>query len=72
MQNAKAVELQQLETFQQKYEGDALQKAMRHALNKNAISAIANVETAYPKNKFHFSIDIPTMKVANQQASGRC
>lgn len=44
----------------------------RHALTNNSISSITKVneQTEFTRNKF--SIDLKTLKVTNQKASGRC
>ena len=44
----------------------------RHALTNNSISSIAKVneQTEFTRNRF--SIDLKTLKVTNQKASGRC
>lgn len=69
---SKDIKLEQIETYTSKYENDVFAKAMRHALNKNSITTIANVQEASSKTQCQFSIDIKTMSAVSQEASGRC
>ena len=54
------------------YIGNDIYTIARHALSNNIISSIARVkeQTEFTRNRF--SIDIKTLKVTNQKASGRC
>ena len=45
---------------------------MRHALSENSLSSISRTKDEIQDVNFDFDIDIKTMKVANQRASGRC
>ena len=62
--------------FLNNVEGDYLNSDIhtiaRHALTNNSISSIAKVneQTEFTRNRF--SIDLKTLKVTNQKASGRC
>ena len=69
---SKDIKLEQIEAYTSKYENDVFAKAMRHALNKNSITTIANVQEASSKTQCQFSIDIKTMSAVSQEASGRC
>ncbi len=68
----KAVSLQTIEIMDQSYQKDTHQKAMRRALSKNAVDTIAFVSESEQSTQFRFSIDIETLPVTNQKASGRC
>lgn len=68
----KAVSYQTIQAMNQNYEKDLHQKAMRRALAKNPIDSIAYVTESEQKTQFKFSIDIETLPVTNQKASGRC
>lgn len=54
------------------YEKDDLQKVMRHALFENGINAVTGIQEQQQNVKNDFSINIDTMPVTNQMASGRC
>ena len=45
---------------------------MSNVLTENDISTVASVHKAKAADQFHFSLDIKTLPVANQMASGRC
>lgn len=68
----KAVSLQAIDIMDQSYQKDTHQKAMRRALSKNAVDTIAFVSESEQSTQFRFSIDIETLPVTNQKASGRC
>ncbi len=68
----KAVSYQTIQHMSKKYQQDVFQKAMRRALAKNAIDTIAYVSETEANTQFRFSIDIDTLPVTNQKASGRC
>ena len=68
----KAVSYQTIQEMAVKYQQDVHQKAMRRALAKNAIDTIAYVTETEANTQFRFSIDIETLPVTNQKASGRC
>ena len=50
---SKDIKLEQIEAYTSKYENDVFAKAMRHALNKNSITTIANVQEASSKTIFY-------------------
>lgn len=68
----KGVQEKFLEEARAAYEKDTLQKAMRHALFENGINAVTGIQEQQQNVKNDFSINIETMPVANQMASGRC
>ena len=58
--------------YEKAYRENSLRKAMRNAVSKHGINDIVyNIDEASKMN-FKFSLDIPTMPVTNQKASGRC
>ena len=61
-----------LEEVEKEYLKDPVSTVARHALNKNKISSIVRVseQTEFTRNRFN--IDIKTLPVTNQKASGRC
>ncbi len=58
--------------FRKKYEQNEVFKVLRLALVKNPLSDISSVIEAEKATTFKFSIDLPTLSVNNQRASGRC
>lgn len=72
LQGAKAITAENLEQFQKVYNQNPVLKAMTNVLTENNIAEIAYVHGARSAEQFHFSLEIPTLPVANQKASGRC
>lgn len=70
--NKAAVAAEQLEAYRQAYEGSLHLRAMSNALARNSIPAVTFVQASAAKNLPKFSLDIPTLPVANQKKSGRC
>ncbi len=68
----KAVSLKTIENMHESYQQNTHQKAIRRALAKNPMDSIAYVTEAEQNTQFRFSIDIETLPVTNQKASGRC
>lgn len=60
------------ENVEKEYELNSIYSIARHALCKNRISDLVKVneQTEYTRNRF--SIDLKTLPVTNQKASGRC
>lgn len=58
--------------IEREYLNNDLYTIVRHALTNNSISSIAKVneQTEFTRNRF--SIELKTLKVTNQKASGRC
>lgn len=54
------------------YMKDEKNTIIRHALNKNSIYQIVNSSDDIKEIDFNFDINIKTMPVTNQKASGRC
>ena len=69
---ATSISQQQLADWSADYNGCAQRRLATMALSKSDLSAVAYV----PQNGFamkqKFSVEIPTLEVTNQQASGRC
>ncbi len=68
----KPIELNELETLRKDYLSDTKARVVRNALTNNDITTISNVFESTIDNPNLFSIDIETLPVTNQQASGRC
>ncbi|MBR4618586.1 MAG: C1 family peptidase [Bacilli bacterium] len=68
----KEITKEQLQKIKEEYKNNKIYTLSRCALNKNKISDLVRVgeQSEYVGN--NFSIDIETMKVANQKNSGRC
>ena len=54
------------------YEADPRHKVLRHALSKTAASVVVRSQDEIKDIDNNFDINIKTMPVANQKASGRC
>ena len=67
----KAIDLKELEVLRNNYLKDSKAQVVRNALTNNDISTISSVFDAACNNPNLFSIDIETLPVTNQQASGR-
>lgn len=68
----KPIEIKEIEKLEREYDKNKVQKVLRRALNRNSLVNIANNMESTQKSTMKFSIDIPTMAVTNQKASGRC
>lgn len=68
----KSIELNELENLRKEYLENTKARVVRNALTNNDVSAISCVFEATMDNPNLFSIDIETLPVTNQQASGRC
>lgn len=72
LKNAREIKIETLEKLNESYKNDRLTKAMQNACSKTSINTISYVNKAKVGNYDQFSINIKTMKVTNQKASGRC
>jgi len=63
---------EKIDQWQQAYEHNHLQKVMRHAVFNNPLDMCVYVQENMIKNQNHFSVEIATLKVADQLTSGRC
>ena len=68
----KSIELKQLKQDLAEYEKSEKHTVLRHSLVNNALSSIAINQDKVEDYDFNFSINIKTMPVTNQKASGRC
>ncbi|MBQ9938569.1 MAG: C1 family peptidase [Oscillospiraceae bacterium] len=72
MKNAVPVTFSDLETFENAYHSKRYYAAMTHSVSKTSVADAAFCpENAYRMRRVYF-IDIPTLPVTNQKASGRC
>lgn len=72
MEKATPITPENLAAFQKSYDGNAQLQAMTNVLFKTDIANAAFNNRAASKLVHKFSINIPTMAVTNQKASGRC
>ena len=68
----KDIKISYLDNLLEDYKDDTIYKISRSALNKSKISDLVRVSEQSEYTQNFFSIDINTMKVANQKRSGRC
>lgn len=61
-----------LHQFEEGYQANKTQKAMRHAIFNTSLDMCVSVQENLTKNQNHFSVDIKTLKASNQLTSGRC
>ncbi|MCR4855316.1 MAG: C1 family peptidase [Erysipelotrichaceae bacterium] len=72
MAKFQAISPKQLERFDKEYLSDNTARIVRNALSENSIRSISRRFEGKVKNPNLFSIDIETLPVTDQQASGRC
>lgn len=68
----KPITEKEIKVLQKEYDADTAQLVLRRALNRTSLVDIAHNMESCQNTVMHFSIDIPTLPVANQRASGRC
>ena len=68
----KSIELKQLNRDLQEYKKSEKHTVLRHALVKNSLFDVVTNQDEIKEYDFNFSINIKTMPVTNQKASGRC
>ncbi len=61
-----------IEAFRSYTEKQALDHAVGNALTKHSVKDIAFTGRGLEEAQFQFSVNVPTMEVTNQKASGRC
>ncbi len=61
-----------VETILDTYRSDSKNPIIRHALSRNPLSEIIYDSSSYKDENPSFSVEVKTMPVANQRASGRC
>ena len=69
---ATSISQQQLADWSADYNGCAQRRLATMALSKSDLNAVAYVPQNGFAMKLQFSVEIPTLEVTNQQASGRC
>lgn len=72
MKNRPAIPLNTTMTRIQRYQANPIHQIVRHALSKTELNAVTTELKSHGQHQFLFNLDIPTMKVTNQKASGRC
>ena len=72
MKHAKAVSAQQLSAFSARYNESPSRRAMTNAVAKTEIADVTFDNRCLRGDRFHFSVEIPTLPVTNQERSGRC
>ena len=68
----KDLKIEELNQLTDEYISDAKNNIVRHALTQTDISSVASSKDSVIEMDFKFDIDIKTMPVNNQKASGRC
>jgi len=68
----KEIKVADLEKIQKQYESEKVWTLARHALSKSDIDTVASSKDTVKEMDFNFDINIKTMAVNNQKASGRC
>lgn len=66
------ISLETLEKIEKEYVSDKASTIARHALTNSDISVVAASKDIVEEMDFNFDINIKTMSVNNQKASGRC
>lgn len=69
---SKAIQFDQISTFQQHFDEDAHNRVNQRAVMKNGILASSENQSAKIANTPVFSVDLKTGAVTNQKKSGRC
>ena len=68
----KDVSLSTIDAFREVSAASPLDRAITNALTKHNVKDIAFTNRGLDESQFQFSVEIPTMSVTNQKASGRC
>ena len=68
----KEIKVSDLEKIQKQYDSEKVWTVVRHALTKSEIDVVASSKDTVKEMDFNFDINIKTMPVNNQKASGRC
>ncbi len=72
MKNAKPITPEMLAKFSAAYDSNPVYKTLTVAVSKNDLAELACDVMQTTKDQFAFAIDLPTVGVTNQRASGRC
>jgi bleomycin hydrolase len=67
-----AVSINKIASLEKDYQANDIHKVVRRVLSKTSLDSVAYVNEAQADTQFKFSIDIDTLPVTNQKASGRC
>jgi len=68
----KEIKISELQKLQNDYDSNPTNVIIRHALSQSDIDIIVGSKDTVDEMQFKFDIDIKTMPVNNQKASGRC
>ncbi len=68
----KNIEIEKLEKWEIEHDKSLAKRVLKRALNKNELNNIALKQETTKDTTFIFSKEIKTLKVTNQQKSGRC
>ena len=68
----KDISIDKINEFREYTAGRELDHAVGNALNKHSVKDISFTGRGLEEAQFQFSVNIPTMEVTNQKASGRC
>ena len=68
----KKIEKDLLEHWKREYQEEKSNTILRHALGKSKLSDVVRVGEEEKKINFHFSLNLDTLPVTDQMASGRC
>ena len=72
MKHAESVSMKQLSEYSARYNTSPSRRAMTNALAKTELSDVTFDNRRLREDRFHFSVEIPTLPVTNQERSGRC
>ena len=64
--------MKQLSEYSARYNASPSRRAMTNALAKTELSDVTFDNRRLREDRFHFSVEIPTLPVTNQERSGRC
>ncbi|CCV64192.1 Aminopeptidase C [Alteracholeplasma palmae J233] len=66
------IEEKNIKVLTEKYQEKKVQNALKTVLNRAELQTILYNQEKEKQNQFKFSVEIPTLPVANQKMSGRC
>lgn len=72
MKHAESVSMKQLSEYSARYNASPSRRTMTNALAKTELSDVTFDNRRLREDRFHFSVEIPTLPVTNQERSGRC
>lgn len=68
----KEINQEKLKLFKEKYLNNNYQRVLKSALSKTNLHDVIYLSEAEVNQNFHFSLDLETLPVTNQKATGRC